>query len=570
MAWQDIATTEVDAKSPLDDQLLGKIRGNLYDLDSRVIAAGNKLFLFELQGRLSYLSGHYRSICASIINDAFTPARVRWVLKKSGTSGTLAFDVRKHTSPNTPITEIAHQYNAATQSIAQTGSALNTQSIARFVSQISTQSITHAKAAKNIQSIILLGYVESLGADCVQYNLDATIDSDTVVGDSFVAASASDSNNNGTFVIVEKNRGGGANVVIRNAAGVAQTGAAGTIQEKIMSYNFTNPVSSTGFVAGYAHDFASHTSSANDGDLLVYAINQSGNNIWVKNPVGVTQGGVAGTVDTNFWTFALSGAASTTDYIVGEYAKTASHSSGGNNAGALKIIAVNSGGNNLVLYNTLGVVQAGVAGNINTNRWTYALPSDPSAQVTAGDTMYMLGHTNSLNDGTFTIKEVNRSASNNVVVYNESGVAQGGTTGNVYTTRKLVKFSSDQSAVYATSSYVELEGCVDSTYNYKATRAPYRVLQVNRGGGANFNIVIDVPTGAAQASPAGRVHLEMRSLFNTAPSFSMSVTGSEPNQNVTGTSTDLIASSIAAGTPLHLYITSYPSGDPRDLTIAFI
>lgn len=567
MAFEALTTAEVDAKSPIDDALMGKVKDNFDDLDSRATAAGATTWTFELHGRLKYLSSHYRSLCFAAISAAFTPSRCRWVLKKSGTGGTLAFDIRKHSTPETPIIEIAHQYSAATSSISQQGSALNTQSIARRVAQISTQSITHAKAAKNIQSIILLGDIDEIGTNLVQYNLDAAIDSDTVIGDSFVAASCSSAANDGTFVIIEKNRGGGSNVVVSNSIGVAQTGVAGTIQEKIMSYNFTNPVSSTGFTAGYAHEFAGHTSGANDGDLTVYAINQAGNNIWVKNPSGVVQGGVAGTADTNFWIFTVNTTASATDYIVGESAKTASHTSGGNDSGALEIIAVNEGGDNLVLHNASGAVQGGVAGTVNTNRWAYNMPSDPTADVSAGQTIYAGGHTNPLNDGTFAVKEVTASK---IVIYNVSGVAQGGAAGNVYHTRKLIKFASDQSADYSTDSYIEMKGCVDSTYNLLASRAPYRVLEVNRGGGANYNVVIDAPTGAAQVSPAGRVAIEMRSIFSAAPSQSADVTGLDANHFTVGTSTDLIASAIAAQTPLALYVTSWPSGDPRDLTITIL
>jgi hypothetical protein len=566
MAYVSIAATDVDAKSPIDDSLMELIKANEDDLDSRITTAGAKHVIFELQGKLSFINTHKRSVAMGFINEAFQPSLCRFMLKKSGSSA-LGFDLRKHTSPGTPITEIAHQYSAATSSISRKGSALNTQSIARFVAQISTQSITHAKAAQNVSSIILLGYVDSLGSNMVQYNLDAAISADTAVGDSIVFASCTTGANNGTFTIVEIGRAGGNNVVISNASGVAQTGAAGTAQEKIMSYNYTNPVSSTGFTAGYSHDFASHTSAANDGDLLVYAINQSGNNIWVKNASGVTQGGVAGTADTNFWQFNLSGAASSTDYIVSESVTTASHTSANNDSGALTIIAVNSGGNNLILYNTAGVTQGGVAGTINTNRWVYNLPTDPTTQVTAGDTMFMSGHTSALNDGTFTIKETSAST---VVVFNASGLAQGGAAGNVYTTKKLVKFSSDQSAVYTTDSYIEMQNCVSSEYNLDAAQAPFRVLQVNRGGGANYNVVVDLAAATSQASPAGYVQHEMKSIFSSAPSLAASLTGLEPNLDIVGSSTSFVAATISAQVPVMLYITSYPSGDPRDLTVTLL
>jgi hypothetical protein len=570
MSFIALTTAETDAKSPMDDDLWKKVKDNFDDLDSRVITAGAKTFNLELWGQLSFMARYRRSVCFGILNEEFQPSRTRFMLKKSGTSGTLAFDIRRQTSPETPIIGIDHQYTAATSSIAQAGASLSTQSIVRATTQILTQSITHAKATKAVQSIILLDGVLGLGVNLVQYNLDTSLDSDTLVGDGIVFASCTNAANNGTFTIVEKNRGGGFNVVISNVAGVAQTGIAGNGQVKIMSYNFTNPVDSN-FAAGFFHEFSAHTTGSNNGDLLVYAINQSGNNVWVKNNTGAAQAGVAGALDTNFWVFALTVAASTTDYIVGEFAKTAAHTSGGNNAGALQIIAVNSGGNNLVLYNINGVTQGGIAGNINTNRWIYALPSDPSSQITAGDTVNLTGHTTAANNGVFPVKEVNRAASNNIVIYNEAGVAQGGAVGTTSTTRKLVKFSSDQSAVYTTNSFIEMKQVVDDTnYNLRNSLAPFRVLQINRGGGANFNVVIDVPTGGSQASPSGYIQLEMKSIFTSAPTLSSDVTGLEANQNPVGTSTSFVVGAIPAQTPLALYLTSVPSGDPKDLTVSLL
>ncbi|OQA04088.1 MAG: hypothetical protein BWY68_00519 [bacterium ADurb.Bin400] len=565
MAFIALTTAETDAKSPLDDALFLKIKDNFDDLNSRVIAAGAAPFVLELQGRLTYITDTKRSVCSAIVNKEFVPLLCRFILKKSGTSGTLAFDIRKHTMPKTAITGIDHQYTAATSSISIQGSALNTQSIARATAQISTQSISHAKAAKNVLSIILLGDVEGLGNDMVQYNLDATIDSDTLVGDFVTFASCATAANNGSFPIADKNRGGGFNIVVKNPNGVAQVGTGGTSQEKIMAYTFLNPVD-TLFTPTYTVDFASHTDPLNDGDFTIYAINQAGNNIWIKNPVGVTQGGVAGTANTNLWKFNLSGAASTTDYIVGEAALTASHSSSVNN-GDLTIVGVNVGGNNLVLHNASGTVQGGVAGTINTNRFAYNLPTDPTSQVSVSDTVYFSGHTSSANDGTFTVKAVTSST---IVVYNTSGVVQGGSAGNVYTTRKLVKFAADQSANYTTDSYIEMQGLSDKTYNYYYSRAPFRVLQVNRGGGANYNVVIDHPTGLNQESPAGYVQVEMKSIFTTTPSLTVDVTAQEPNQNIKAVSTDLSATTIPVQTPLMLYITEHMEGDPRDLTVILL
>lgn len=566
MAFISLSLETTDAKSPIDDDLWKKVKDNFDDLNSRVIAAGAKLVPFQAAGKLSQVSDQRRSVDVIFVNDEFLPSRVRWALKRSGLTGNFAFDIRKHTSPNTSIASIAHQYSASTQSIAQTGTPISTQSISRHVAQIATQSITHAKAAKNIQSIVLLGDLDDIGNSLVQYNLNTTVDADTVIGDGIVFAGCSNAANDGTFTIVEKNRSGGNNVVISNGSGVAQAAAAGTGQLKIMSYNFTNPVDPF-FGAGFSHLFSGHTAGANNGTFLVYALNSGGNNLWVKNNAGVTQGGAVGAADSNAWRFVFSLAVDTTNYVVGEKAKTSSHSSGGNNAGALEIIAVNSGGNNLVLYNPNGVVQGGIAGTTNTNRWTYAMPSNPNADISVGDNVFLSGHTTPANDGTFAAKQVTTGA---VIIYNEAGVAQGGAAGTLATSRKVISFTSDQSAVYSTLSYIEMRGVVDDSYNTFYTRSPFQVVQVNRGGGANFNVVIENAAGAAQPTPSGFIHSEMRSIFNASPSFPAEAIGLQPEENVQGTSTDLIAAAIPAGTPLMLYITEWQGGDPRDLSVFLI
>jgi len=562
MAFVALASTEVDAKSPLDDALFEKIKDNFDDLNSRVITAGNSPFVWELSGPLREIAYLKRSVGFGLINKEFTPSVCRFMLKKSGTSGSLAFDIRKHTRVNVAITGIDHQYSAATQSIARiTGAA--TQSVTRAASQISTQSITFAKAAINVESIIQVP-----GTTLWRYNLASAPDSDWVVGDVVTFSSCTNAANDGNFALVEISQSGHPSVVVSNGSGVAQTGAAGSCQIRILSYNFTNPVASE-FAAGEIATFASHTSGTNDGALTIYAVNQSGNNIWVKRTSsdGAVQAGVAGTVDTNQWKYTYSAAVSTTNFVVGEKAYFSGHTNS-NNDGAYLIKAVNSGGNNIIAYNSAGVTQGGVAGNGDTNRWKYALPSDPSSQISAGDTVYLSGHTDSdENDGTFTVKEVNNSAGNNVVIYNTAGVAQGGAVGNTYTTRKLVKFAADQSANFTTDSYIEMTGCPSGLYNFTEGRAPFRVLQVNRGGGANYNVVIDNPTAPSQASPAGMVAVEMKSIFNTAPSLASSVVGLTANENIVGTSTDLISTAITAQTPLMVYLTEIPSGAPEDLTV---
>ncbi len=564
MAFVALTAEEVNAKSPVDDALMEKIKENFNDLDSRIVVSGSNPLVFPVPGRLSLLTAypHLRSFGTAIVNQAFTPSSARWVLKQSGTSGTITFDIRKHTTPETPITEIAHAYSGTTSAIARRSAAVSTQSVARVTPQISTQSITHAKSAINISSII------NVGTNIWQYNLASALDSDNLVGDSMVVASATSGGNNGTFTVVEIGRGGGNNFTVTNASGVVQLGAAGTVQPKIMSYNYTNPVDSN-FAAADIVVMATHTTGANNGNLTIFKINQSGNNIWVKNSTGVVQAGVAGTADTSRMVFTFASAVSADDYVVGEYATGASHSSGNNN-GTFIIRAVNSGGNNLVLQTASGAVQGGAAGNVSTNRWKYTLSADPTGSLIVGDQVYGESHSTAANNGTFTVVEINASAGTNIVVHNSAGVAQGGAAGTIYSLNKLVKFASDQSAVYSTASYIEMYGCGTSAYNLVDTLAPFRVYEVNRGGGANYNVVIRFASSASQASPAGYVQTESRSIFTVAPSISADVTGILGNQNVVGSSTSIDATLIAANTPLMLYVTNSMGGDPFDLTVELV
>ncbi len=554
-----IDPTRVDAKSPVDDNLMGDIKTDLDYLVS-LLAAGNTIFTFNVNGSLPAALGYKKPMDTGAVYGAFTPGFARAALKKSGTSGTLQYDIRKHSSPKTPIIGIENQYLANTQSIGQTGSAINTQSIARAANQIATQSITHAKAAANVQSIIQVP-----GTNMWRYNLDVAPDSDCLVGDSFTFAGCSSGGNNGTFVAVELNQSGFPSVVVVNASGVAQSAAAGTSQAKIMSYNYANPVDSQ-YAAGDSALFATHTTGANNGTLAIFKTNQSGNNVWVKNATGVLQAGVAGTIDCLRWRYAASSSVSSTNYVVGEKAKMATHSTGANN-GNFTITGVNVGGNGVTVYNTAGVAQAGVAGTINTNRWSYGLLATPAASVTVGDSMTLATHTTPANNGVFIVKEINNNAANNLVFYNESGVAQAGVAGTITSDLKLIKFAADQSATYTTASYIEMRGCADPTYNSNEYRSQFLVREVNRGGGSNYNVVIQAVGGAVQLSPAGYVQTEAKSIFNTPPSISVDVTSLEPNMNIVQTSTDIIAASVPAGTMLGLYILSIPSGDPTDFSL---
>jgi hypothetical protein len=322
------------------------------------------------------------------------------------------------------------------------------------------------------------------------------------------------------------------------------------------------------FTPGYSHVFASHTTGTNNGTFEVYKINQSGNNIWVFNTTGAAQAGVAGNANTSFWRYTFLAAVSTTDFSVGEKAKMASHTTGANN-GNFTIIFLNySATNSIVVYNVAGVAQAGVAGTLNTNRWIYAMSTDPTADVSVGHDVRFASATNSLNNGLFTVVQINRLGTNNIVVYNESGVAQAGAVGNVTHTRKIIRFASDQSALLTTDSTVEMIDCPDSLYNEGNADIGNRVLEVNRGGGANYNIVIYKDAGSLQSNPAGMLTIESKSIFNTAPTIGALPVSLRESRLQTTASIDFVSGQIPENTWLGMWISSVPGGSPENLTVS--
>ena len=402
----------------------------------------------------------------------------------------------------------------------------------------------------------------------MRYNLASAADSDWKVGDTVTFASCTTGANNGSFLIVRVSDDGGNNVVITNASGVAQTGAAGTCTLRAYSYNFTNPVG-VQFVATETVLMSGHTSGASDGGKAIYAVNSGGNNIIAKDSAGVIQGGVAGAADVLRWVFAFTSAASATDFLVDEFAQMSGHTSGANN-GNFRVTAVNSGGNNLVVYNASGVVQGGVAGTVNTNRWVYALSSDPTAFFSVVQQCVVSGATNAANDGVFFVQQINRGGSNNLVLFNASGVAQAGAAGTLVHSRMVVTLASDLSTVYTTASNVEILGSPSTANN-----GFFDVVAVNQGGGANYNVVVVNTSAVLQASPAGRIITESKSIFSTRPKITFPTTGESTYNNTTlatqttapvfdGTGAIITSAEVTAGVSLGMDIVSLPTSGITD------
>lgn len=556
-----IALSQVIAKAPVDEYLMTSIKYNLEYLDSQIASAGGVTFNWNINGKITRLDKFKKALDTSVNYSDFAPQAMRAVLKRSGISGTLKFDLRKLATPKTPIIEVAHQYAAATQSIARAASAINTQSIARTIAQVSTQSISYAKGAGSITSII------NVGGNLWRYNLGATVlDSDWRVGEYVIVSGASNANNNGTFEIVEVNQSNYGDVVVNNASGVAQTSSGGTVNLLLMSYNYANPMDAD-YVPGEKASFGGHTGASNNGLFDIYKVNEGGNNLWVYNQTGVLQAGVAGNVNVERWIYSYASPVSTEHYSIGETALMASHSTASNN-GNKAIVDLNRGGNNIVIANTLaGAVQGGAAGNASPNRFVYAMPTNPSSQVQVGDSFSMEGHTNPANNGIFNIVFVNIGASNNLIIHNVDGVAQGGAAGNARSSRKLLKFTADQSSVYTTDSFIEIEGVQASgDYNNIRTIGQHEVLEVNRGGGANFNVVISVPGGQSQTNEAGHITTEAKSIFTVLPEIPISKTGNSADKILKFHSTNIVAGDIEATTPVLLYLLEVPEG-AEDLSV---
>ncbi len=560
----EASVSEVDVNSPLTDMLMEGWRDNFIDLDGRVSQVKTPAFSWILNGPLRCLpNGRRKRIDMQFLHTAVTFTKCKVSLERGGLSGTLAIDIRRHQRLNIPITAISHQFTDNIQSITNVAPASATQSIARNGSQISTQSISRAKTQLLVQSIVAVP-----GTNKWRYNLNTAPDSDWVVGKTFTAASCTAGGNNGSFTIVETNQSGYPSVTVINASGVAQTGVAGTLDLNLWSYNQTNPVSSDDFTINYDHVFASHTTGGNNGTFTVYKINQSGNNIWVFNASGAAQAGVAGNCNTSFWRYTYLSSVSTTDFIVGEKAKMATHTTGANN-GNFTIVFVNySATNSITVYNTAGVAQAGVAGTLNTNRWIYAMSTNPTADVIVAETVTFASATNALNNGQFTVKQINRLGTNNIVIYNESGVTQAGAVGTVTHDKKLIKFASDQSAFFTTLSKIEVTGCPDGLYNEADSKVGMSVLEVNRGGGANYNVVVLMAGGTVQSSPAGYVTIESKSIFNTAPTIAADPIALDEKRMQTVFSTDFVSGQIPENTWLGMWITSIQTGPSESLTVS--
>lgn len=510
-----INANRTDAKSPIDQDLFDDLRLNQVWLCDQIGASGGGIvYEFKVNGILLRTGVNStpklgRRWDSAFVPGVFTPARARLFLEVGGTNGRMIVDCHRNSVLNHPIVKIDHQFSEATQSVGRAGGGFATQSVARATPQISTQAINEAFASENIESIAVLDSGDVL------VTLSGTVllnEDDYEIGDLFRIASATAPANNGTFTIKSVNYDGLPSLLYENGSAVDQNSAAGDITLHAFEYVFLATVDDD-FATGETALFAGHTDGNNNGQIEVWRINQGGNNILVKptNANATTQGAPSGTCDSNRWEYNFIVPVDT-DFIVGEIVEFVGHSSGGNN-GDFELKKINDGGNNAIVHNESGVVQAGVSGTMDSNHWIYAQPQDPSTDFTVGEDAFFTGHSSSVNDGTFTVIEVNKGGTDNIVVYNPSGTAQGGIAGETRHARKIVTFTDDKAASYSVDeSYAALEGLSDSS-----DEDEYLVKEINRGTVLDFNIVIYAPEMEAQLHSAGRVAFEKRSLFDVLP-----------------------------------------------------
>jgi hypothetical protein len=537
----DLAKTQVDTGAGWAD-----IAGN----------GGPPIFQWNVNGPLLLIGPKAKRVDGSFLYQSINPIAVNLSCKKVGLTGTLDVDIRVHRSLNAPIKSITPIFSASVVSIAAPLAAINTQSIARTTAQISTQSISKVKTALNIQSIN-----QVQGTNQWKYTFTGSLlDADYSIGKSVLVAGATAGANNGTFVITDVNHGNQPSITVTNASGVAQTGAVGTLDLQLWSYNYSSAVS-TDYVANDSVLFASHTTGANNGTFTIYKINQSGNNIWIYNATGVAQAGVAGNSNNFYWGYVYSSTVDTTYFVAGENAKMASHTTGANN-GNFPIRAVNSGGNNIVVYNVAGVAQAGVAGNALPNRWNVNFGSDPTGIVVVAETMRIDGSSTSGNNGLWTIRRI---VANTLTVYSETIVAQAASGTGFSTKYKIGMYVSPASLSITTSSILELRGTSTTAWEETPLRTGYQVLVTN----ALDVVVLDTAALLvdAQVSPAGYIIMESKSILSVRPTIAGGAIGlfEKELQSASGT---LIGGAVAGSSWLGVWVmTNFLTGNPQDFSV---
>lgn len=553
-----INPNQTDAKSPIDQLLMDSIRENLENFDTRITLSAGADFSFRVNGNLNLLNlgsapENGQNLDAAFIAQERTLGSASIYLGDSGAGGTLEVDVKRLKFLERPISGIENIFTANTQSIVRGSSQLSTQSITKSDADLATQSVTYNKTSEAVDNII-----QVTGAFLFRYNLDTSsttegLDADYQVNDYVEISGCTDPNNNGVFQIVEVNQDNGRNIVIENLSGSAQTGSGGNIQLLQVAYTFLSSVPDN-FAVGEDAVFNGHIDASNDGTFTILKTNDGGNNIIIKRTTAlVPQAGAGGQVEVLRFSYNFL-ASVNTSFVVGEQAVFSGHTNAAND-GSIEIKAVNySGGNNIIVYNASGVLQPAAGGTVDTNRWVYALDLDPAGFFIVGDNAVFSGHTDAANDGTFTVVDVKYLATNNIVIYNASGVEQllaGGTTDHA---QKAITFREDFSGDFE----IDKSTVVISNTPNGDNDGSFLVIDINRTSISPYNIICELSSGLLQAGDAGQINSEVRSIF-TAGSASVNITQDKQVKTFTVTAGELGTDAIENDTIMLLDVLQAPA-----------
>ena len=517
-----IEENQTDAKSPIDQLLMDSIRENLERIDDKASEALNSAggnIAFKVNGTLSQLDLVGAPESGEKLDGAFiTSQRVitkaRAYIKEQGVGGNFSFDINRRKTINYGIDRIENLFTANIQQVSRASADLNTQSIERANPDLATQSIGYLEPSIGINSIV------NITGTQWRVNLDGSGLLDTTiyeVGDYVELSNTTGNLNDGIFQILEVNKDNAYNLVLDIAAGTAQLSAEGDLILNAVSYNLASIAPSEAYEAGEIVTMVNHTDPSNDGDFTIFRANYSGNNIIIKKSSAVIeQGTPAGEVQTNRYKYNYLAAVNAEAFAVGENIDLSSHTDIAND-GTFEIKAVNFGGSNIVVYNFGGSLQATPAGTARTFRFIYLLNLDPAGILEVGDSVDITACTDPNNNGTFDIVALNFNLTDSFVIYNTLGVDQALPAGAADKTEKVIVLYADPSAFFlAGQSKVEILGTESGTND-----GTFLVKDVNRTGISQYNLVVDIAGGAAQALPAGQIISEISSIFTEDINFTV-------------------------------------------------
>lgn len=561
MPFVVINPNQTDAKSPVDDLLMDTIREDLDYLLAAIAASNAQPFDFRVDGNLMELAYSQHSaqtkrrnsnfpwgglsiahrLDGTLISRTQTLTASKLYLERGASGGSLVCDLRKYKQVDHGIQRIDPKFtDAMSGTCFRLLTGVATQSVARATPVINTQSISLWKPTLNVQSIYRI-YPGDRQA-YRQINLDSAPDSDWKIGDRITLSGTT--TEDGTYQIVEVNRDGGFNVVIAGELVGGpfsdQTTAAGTCDLLAWAYNYSNPVDSA-FTVGDRVAMAGHTSGGNNFNGInsthptIYAINQGGNNIILKNQNGVAQAGVAGTASCLRWIYTYLAATDTDAFQVGKFAFFTGHSSGGNNGYRL-VVGIDTAGFNITVFNPSGATQAGIAGDVNSCYFIFPTLADQVANVAIGDWFTFGGNT------FFQITQVNVLSGLNLVAYT-GNTDYTGNSDVLKSTKVVLKLDADYSAIYSSASRIEVVDTIG--FSLVGMDGIFDVTELNFGGGANYNVVVETNgyVGILTDSmpyPAGRIITESRSVYSVKPRIdfpTISIITQPPliNLEITGT-----------------------------------